>query len=102
MRAPGLAGVDSAMGQRVFFSHKQTVKSLSSPEPLWAHSKFLLVGNANLREKTTKCIHIQRAYCTALCPTGRLRGPWRHSRPGWMWLWAAWSNGWQLCPLQEG
>ena len=24
--------------------------------------------------------------------------PWRHSRPGWMWLWAAWSGGgWQPC-----
>jgi len=23
--------------------------------------------------------------------------PWRHSRPGWMWLWAAWSSGWQPC-----
>ena len=22
---------------------------------------------------------------------------WRHSRPGWMWLWAAWSGGWHLC-----
>ena len=20
--------------------------------------------------------------------------PWRHSRPGWMWLWAAWYAGW--------
>ena len=20
--------------------------------------------------------------------------PWKHSRPGWMWLWAAWSGGW--------
>ena len=20
--------------------------------------------------------------------------PWRHSRPGWMWLWAAWAAGW--------
>ena len=20
--------------------------------------------------------------------------PWRHSRPSWMWLWAAWSGGW--------
>jgi len=20
--------------------------------------------------------------------------PWRHSKPGWMWLWAAWSAGW--------
>ena len=19
---------------------------------------------------------------------------WRHSRPGWMWLWAPWSGGW--------
>ena len=19
--------------------------------------------------------------------------PWRHSRPGWMWLWAAWAAG---------
>ena len=29
-------------------------------------------------------------------PTGRLwmPHPWRHSRPGWMWLWAAWSGGW--------
>ena len=23
--------------------------------------------------------------------------PWRHPRPGWMWLWAAWSGGWQPC-----
>ena len=23
--------------------------------------------------------------------------PWRHSRPGWMWLWAAWAAGWQPC-----
>jgi len=23
--------------------------------------------------------------------------PWRHSRPGWMWLWAAWSGGWLPC-----
>ena len=23
--------------------------------------------------------------------------PWRHSRPDWMWLWAAWSGGCQLC-----
>jgi len=23
--------------------------------------------------------------------------PCRHSRPGWMWLWAAWSAGWWLC-----
>ena len=22
---------------------------------------------------------------------------WRHSRQGWVWLWAAWSSGWQLC-----
>ena len=22
---------------------------------------------------------------------------WRHSRPGWMWLWAAWSAGWRPC-----
>jgi len=26
--------------------------------------------------------------------------PWRHSRPGWMWLWAAWSGGWQPCTQQ--
>ena len=25
---------------------------------------------------------------------------WRHSRPGWMWLWAAWSSGWRPC-LQQ-
>jgi len=24
--------------------------------------------------------------------------PCRHSRPGWMWLWAAWSSGWKLFP----
>jgi len=23
--------------------------------------------------------------------------PCRHSRPGWMWLWAAWSAGWRPC-----
>ena len=23
--------------------------------------------------------------------------PWRHSRPGWMWLWAAWSGGGRRC-----
>ena len=22
---------------------------------------------------------------------------WRHSRPGWMWIWAAWSGGWRRC-----
>ena len=21
--------------------------------------------------------------------------PWRHSRPGWMWLWASWSGSWR-------
>jgi len=26
--------------------------------------------------------------------------PWRHSRPGWMWLWAAWSAGWRPCTEQ--
>jgi len=26
--------------------------------------------------------------------------PWRHSRPGWMWLWAACSGGWQPCMKQ--
>ena len=26
--------------------------------------------------------------------------PWRHSRPGWMWLWAAWSGGWRPCTEQ--
>ena len=30
------------------------------------------------------------------CPT-----VWRHSRPGWMWPWAAWAGGWQPCPWQE-
>ena len=37
------------------------------------------------------------------CP-GRLwmPHPWRHSRPGWMWLWAAWSGGWQPCLWQGG
>ena len=28
--------------------------------------------------------------------------PWRHSRPGWMWLWAAWSGGWRPCTQQGG
>jgi len=28
--------------------------------------------------------------------------PWRHSRPGWMWLWAAWSAGWRPCTWQGG
>ena len=23
--------------------------------------------------------------------------PCRHSRPGWMWLWAAWAGDWQPC-----
>ena len=23
--------------------------------------------------------------------------PWRHSRPDWMWLWAAWSGDWRPC-----
>ena len=26
--------------------------------------------------------------------------PWRHKRPGWMWLWAAWSGGWRPCTWQ--
>ena len=28
--------------------------------------------------------------------------PWRHSRPGWMWLWAAWSGGWRPCTQHWG
>jgi len=28
--------------------------------------------------------------------------PCRHSKPGWMWLWAAWSAGWQPCTQQGG
>jgi len=24
--------------------------------------------------------------------------PWKCSRPGWMWLWATWSNGRCPCP----
>jgi len=27
---------------------------------------------------------------------------WMHSRSGWLWLWAAWSSGWQPCPWQRG
>ena len=26
--------------------------------------------------------------------------PCRHSRPGWMWLWAAWAAGWWPCTQQ--
>jgi len=32
----------------------------------------------------------------------RMPHPWRHSRPGWMWLWAAWSAGWRPCTQQGG
>ena len=29
------------------------------------------------------------------CPRRlRMPHPWRHSRPGWLWLWAAWCGGW--------
>jgi len=28
--------------------------------------------------------------------------PWRHSKPGWMWLWAALSSGWRPCTSQGG
>ena len=28
--------------------------------------------------------------------------PCRHSRPGWMWLWAALSSGWQPCTIAGG
>ena len=28
--------------------------------------------------------------------------PWRNSKPGWTWLWAAWSAGWWRCPWQGG
>jgi len=27
------------------------------------------------------------------CSKNWVPHPWRHSRPGWMWLWAAWSSG---------
>jgi len=33
---------------------------------------------------------------------GSMPLPWRHSRPGWMWLWAARSSCWQPCPWQGG
>ena len=37
------------------------------------------------------------------CPSRLwLPHPWRPSRPGWMWLWAAWSSGWQPCTSQGG
>jgi len=38
-------------------------------------------------------------WCTGTgCPRRLwMSHPWRHSRPDWMWLWAAWSNGWQPC-----
>ena len=28
--------------------------------------------------------------------------PWNHTRPGWTWLWAAWSSGWQPYLWQGG
>ena len=28
--------------------------------------------------------------------------PCRHSRPGWMWLWAAWAAGWRPRTQQGG
>ena len=35
---------------------------------------------------------------SALSVSARLPPPpCRHSRPGWMWLWAAWSAGWPPC-----
>jgi len=30
----------------------------------------------------------------ALEQVAQMPHPWRHSKPGWMWLWAAWSGGW--------
>jgi len=30
-------------------------------------------------------------------PKETVDGLWRHPRQGWMWLWAAWSAGWQPC-----
>jgi len=38
-------------------------------------------------------------WCTGTgCPRGLwMPHPWRHSRPGWTWLWAAWSGGWWPC-----
>ena len=36
-------------------------------------------------------------HCTG-CPRRLwMPHPCRHSRPGWMWLWAAWAAGWRPC-----
>jgi len=35
--------------------------------------------------------------CSHWCCSSMMPHPWRHSRPGWMWLWAAWAGGWRPC-----
>ena len=41
-------------------------------------------------------------HCNRLSEVLWMPHPWRHSRAGWMWLWAAWSSGWRHCTQQGG
>ena len=69
----------------------------------------LLKNNGFIYRRKLKRSKLQlRHFSDSKLPTGkqslkRAQGgwgmphPWRHSRPGWLWLWAAWSGGWRPC-----
>jgi len=69
-------------------------------------------GNAVLLTFGTQCdakkpqlaiLHSSPEFTGTGCPRRLwMPHPCRHSRPGWMWLWAAWSAGWRPCPQQGG
>jgi len=63
-----------------------------------------LRGCSYQRTQVHEAHSLRGGFCTLFYPTSTLwmPHPWRHSRPGWMWLWAAWSGGWWPCTQQGG
>jgi len=65
--------------------------------PFWLTCLQLL--QCHLEHHLVRSFSLRRWWRTGTGCRRRLLmpNPWRHSRPGWMWLWAAWSGGWRPC-----
>ena len=78
--------------QRVKFQHKSLTSTLR------AHYKLQPFP---LNQTDALFSQKKKVKYSTICPRRLwMPHPWRHSRPGWMWLWAAWSSGWRPCTQQ--